>query len=895
MAQLVFFAVQGQGEATNWYFGNGAGIQFNNDGSVTALTDGLLNTVEGCASISDADGNLLFYTDGITVYDRTHGIMQNGTGLYGDPSSTQAAIIVPKPEDPNIQYIFTVDTAISREDIDRGLSYSVIDLSLNAGNGAVIQKNIKLLDDCSEKITAVVKNCFDQSIWVVTLASENGLPDQPFNTYHAFEVNTTGVQKTSVKTTFEDLEINDPRGYLKFSADGSKLVSANSGSGLFIYDFDPDTGLITNQETITISSSDQFAYGVEFSPNQQFIYILASNNQAPGETNNHKASLLQYDITSTDISATEVILDIRNLYRGALQLGENGKIYRTIASDYFSGSPYLGVINNPNEKGTASNYVHNAIFLEGRNGTQGLPPFIQSFFDKIDLVKNTDGTKSSLIEICVNQPFNLEADFIPGAVYKWEKDGIPFTNSSNTFEIPSATLDDTGRYRLEIILPNPDECTIIGESTIHINPLPPTETLSLIQCDLDSDTNDGLTAFNLNELSLNSEFNYTFYESISDMNSDLPITDNTNFLNTNPFNETIYYRVSNSAGCTDVGQLELEVQSINLSTSAPYIFETCDEDINDSVLDGFFNLDEIRPFVNTVLDVRFYASIDDARIEVNSLMGTIRTESTTLYARIENEGLCEDVVKVELLVNPKPFIDFDSTFLWCTDATAMELIAPSGFDSYRWLKQEAGVNNEVSTNQNVFIASIGNYILEVGYSYDTSAGTLLCTSEKVFTIAPSNIAVIEDVVIEDVSDNNLVKVLVTGDGLYEYSLDGETYQDSNLFENVLPGFATLYVRDKNGCGITDKIISVVGYPKFFTPNNDGVNDFWQVKGINGQFQNGSLISVYDRYGKILAQISPTDKGWDGSYNGKALPSTNYWFKVILEDGRVFQGPFALKR
>ncbi|MBT8301331.1 MAG: hypothetical protein KJO63_08385, partial [Maribacter sp.] len=123
----------GQGETSNWYFGNNAGIRFNNNGTVTALDDGRLNTFEGCTTISNALGDLLFYTEGIVVYDRNHNVMQNGTGLYGDPSSTQSAIIVPQPLDPNIFYIFTVDTSVTETDPDFGLNYSIVDLTLNNG------------------------------------------------------------------------------------------------------------------------------------------------------------------------------------------------------------------------------------------------------------------------------------------------------------------------------------------------------------------------------------------------------------------------------------------------------------------------------------------------------------------------------------------------------------------------------------------------------------------------------------------------------------------------------------------------------------------------------------------------------------------------------------------
>ena len=127
------FCVFSQEEASNWYFGENAGIQFANDGSITVLNDGQLNTIEGCSSISDSNGNLLFYTDGITVYNRQHTILNNGFGLLGDPSSSQSAIVVPKPNDPDIYYIFTVGSNQSQT----GLKYSVVDMTRDGGLGQV--------------------------------------------------------------------------------------------------------------------------------------------------------------------------------------------------------------------------------------------------------------------------------------------------------------------------------------------------------------------------------------------------------------------------------------------------------------------------------------------------------------------------------------------------------------------------------------------------------------------------------------------------------------------------------------------------------------------------------------------------------------------------------------
>ena len=121
------------------------------------------------------------------------------------------------------------------------------------------------------------------------------------------------------------------------------------------------------------------------------------------------------------------------------------------------------------------------------------------------------------------------------------------------------------------------------------------------------------------------------------------------------------------------------------------------------------------------------------------------------------------------------------------------------------------------------------------------------------------------------------------------------HQDSNVFEDISPGLYTVYVRDKNDCGITDELVSVIGFPKFFTPNNDGTNDFWQVRGINNQFQANSLIFIFDRYGKLLTKLNPLSSGWDGTYNGANMPASDYWFKVELEDGRTFTSHFSLKR
>ena len=139
-------------------------------------------------------------------------------------------------------------------------------------------------------------------------------------------------------------------------------------------------------------------------------------------------------------------------------------------------------------------------------------------------------------------------------------------------------------------------------------------------------------------------------------------------------------------------------------------------------------------------------------------------------------------------------------------------------------------------------------------------------------------------------------VNVNGPGTYMYQLDHGPIQYSNVFYNVPSGIHTVYVVDEEGCTQLSEEILVISYPKFFTPNNDGYNDTWNIDDLADQKQ--SVIYIFDRYGKLLKQISPSGKGWDGTYNGYELPSTDYWFTVEYNEKgtrKTFKSHFSLKR
>jgi WD40 repeat protein len=253
--------VYSQGEANIWYFGYNAGLDFTT-GNPIALNNSQQQTVEGSATISDAGGQLLFYTDGNFVWNKNHEIMSNGTGLLGNPSSTQSAVIIPKPNSISIYYIITV-TLLGG---NNGVRYTEVDMNLNGGLGNVTSnKNILLLSPATEKISAVKQNnCED--FWVVVHKYGN-------NSFYAYSITSTGINLTpvisSVGTTISNLP-NRTIGYLKFSPDGKKIISSNYQQNVELYDFDNATGIISNPKIISTKYAN---YGVEFSPLGNVAYI----------------------------------------------------------------------------------------------------------------------------------------------------------------------------------------------------------------------------------------------------------------------------------------------------------------------------------------------------------------------------------------------------------------------------------------------------------------------------------------------------------------------------------------------------------------------------------------------------------------------------------------------
>ncbi len=925
---LTSLGAQAQGEANIWYFGENAGLDFN-DCDPFAITDGELNTIEGCSSFSDANGNLLFYSDGITVWNKEHGVMPNGSDLLGDPSSSQSAMIIPKPRSTTIYYIFTVDDAS-----EGGFNYYTIDMTEDDGLGDIIEGPIDLSDGrfgtWSEKVAAV-KGAESGTFWVVSYV----YPD-----FYAYLVTSDGVD-TSPRTSNASFNATDRRGYLKISPDGTKLAIAHQmEDGFLLYDFNDATGRVSNQLNLPLITEGNRPYGVEFSPNSQKLYVVASNDafnsliDPPEEQEDleHFSTLFQFDTSlssGSDIVNSRVIIHESNLFRGALQLGPDKKIYRSLSYSYTEGVPLLGVIDNPNNAGIACNYDHISVGLLGNLSTQGLPPFIASIFSQIEIIgENQDNIRNVIngqeVNLCAGDDYNIFSEALTGtAVYSWYYNGNRFPFSTDpVLSFTNATSAINGLYNLVVL--HTDLCgnttTLEGEFTIDVfDPLAIEPFIDFNNCDVDG-VADNYTDFNLDEISVyltNGDSNYTvtYYLTFADADS------GTNALNPVPFNNvtanTIYARIENSIGCHSVSTVDLQVST----TSFPigYTGETLTTCDDDDTIDGLhlFDLSQVTPNIlaqfppGQNLSVHYYTTLIDAQLELNEIIPADEYMSETpffqiMYVRVENDddGSCFGIGPyLTLTVNPRPDFEVDPTAIICLNYSSLAILEaynPTGVFTYQWTNESGAV---ISTNPVTTVNSGGVYTV-IATSID---GNNCVSFSKTVTVTESDVANIDldDVSITDDSDNNSITINNENNNLgigdYEFALDygfGE-YQDSPIFENVEIGIHVIFVKDKNGCGITSLEVSVIGFPKFFTPNNDGYNDTWRILGVNQNFYTASIVEIYDRYGKVMAIIKPSNEGWDGFYNGEEQPETDYWFKaeIIDTDGsiRKRKGHFSLVR
>lgn len=492
-------------------------------------------------------------------------------------------------------------------------------------------------------------------------------------------------------------------------------------------------------------------------------------------------------------------------------------------------------------------------------------------------------------------------------------------------------------YSNEIFNPNTFNNTVQGDETIYVRiennlsincftetsfnlkvlSLPEINSPILFKnCDEDG-IPDGFTDYNLTEIN-----DLIVVGSATDLNisyhlSSAEAQDETNAVNEVPFNNStsnlLYARVENTDGCYRIATVNLQVSTTSFPSGYVQEIAHCDEDDNP---DGYYVFDLTQVSQNFLdefplgqnLTVHYYTNLEDAQLEQNEISNPTNYINEVpfyqeLYVRVESEdnGDCFGIgPHLTLTVNERPEFEVDQSDVFCLNGEpiTLDVYNPSGFYTYQWTDQTGQV---VSTGQSAEILVGGNYTV-------VASSLSGCESfPYTFNVVESSIADIglDDITIVDFSNNNTITINNSNNNLgigdYEFALDNFNgfYQDEPYFNYVGAGDHVLYVRDKNGCGVAEMDIFILGFPKYFTPNGDPYNQYWNLKGWNTDYSLNSKIHIFDRYGKLLYSFGPWTEGWDGTFKGNPLMASDYWFvaELVKADGTIrhMQGHFSLVR
>lgn len=346
-------------------------------------------------------------------------------------------------------------------------------------------------------------------------------------------------------------------------------------------------------------------------------------------------------------------------------------------------------------------------------------------------------------------------------------------------------------------------------------------------------------------------------------------------------------RVDDPCGNFDTQPFNVADLPSIVNATTPEDIERCDEgdenteifdiSIQDAIILGTQSTDDVT--------LTYHNSLNDAEQGINAIDTTITTDigNEDIYARVtrnDNEE-CFVITSFSLIVRALPNLQLDETAALCENSN-ITIGTGAGFESYLWSTDEI--------TRTITVSEPGSYTLTVTNEYG-------CEAEATIEVVESEIPVISGFNISDwTNNNNIITVLLdnTSDlSNYEYSLDGINYQDSNTFTELEPGQYDIYVRDKFECGTDSGSAYLLTYPKFFTPNGDGVNEKWRIK--FSAAEPNLYVYIFDRFGKVITGFGAGSEGWDGTYNGVTLPSTDYWFVVIRENGKEYKGHFAMVR
>ena len=500
------------------------------------------------------------------------------------------------------------------------------------------------------------------------------------------------------------------------------------------------------------------------------------------------------------------------------------------------------------------------------------------------IVCDNDGNGYTLFDLTVAEVeiLDVRQDDIEIAYFVSLSDVENNTNAiSNPSNYPNTSNPQTVYFRVTNTISN---CYSFMPIELIVD-LPP-QILYLANYEI-CDTNDD--SYNLQDINTAftpsmEDITFSYFESSSDAHQNINAVGPIYYYQST--SDQLYVRVSDdNTLCYRVHPFNLVVNPLPTATQ-PNDMIDCDDDYdgyqifdlssqNNVILNGqdpaqfsvtYYNDEESANTATYILDTNYNALNNDI-----------------IYARVENNSTgCYSITQFNIIVNPLPIVDITDQVI-CLENLPLVVSANTNNpnDEYLWSTGES--------TPEIIIPEIGNYWVSVTSQYG-------CETIRNFDVEVSEVATIEFTETIDFSDPNSITIEVSGIGDYLYILDDGFPQESNIFENVSLGYHTVTVIDAKGCSSISQEVVVIDAPKYFTPNNDGQHDTWHISGV--ETLPGTVVYIFDRFGKLLKQIGSNTSGWNGTYNGNNMPSSDYWFVAEVKNGNdTFKvtGHFALKR
>lgn len=900
---LLFFClgINAQMQASHWIFGKRGHIEFpfgnytpNIDFAPSKINseNTITDKIEGSATISDVNGNLLLYTNGLNIYNK-YDEKLNEISLRGSLTSTQSSIFIPFPGKYNQYILFTIyqyDLIAPRNDISGlgfGLYYYIIDLNKNNGHGELITPdNNRLLVNTEQKLHATFHQN-KKDIWVLTHFEGK---------FYAYLVTKDGIQSPVISNsnTYVDPKTftSTSKGFLKISPLGNKIglsqlndIDLSTVESLFpfpseqlsdgfsyfsflynnpehpgqvsLFDFDNSTGLVNNRDLFRFKIN---AYGLEFSTDGKYLYHQYNEgnyNDAPPVN-----AILQSSVENINNYNTLISLE-QELNKFFLQLSVNGKIYSS------SNSTLLSTIDKPKNNFSTTNFLFkNQNINSGAMATMGSPNFISDYLkEEIKILNSFDG-----INACVNTELkfwiNNNEDIIS---INWD-----FGNGDFSDEVvPSYTYTTPGFYDVT--------CTINGVKyykRIQIHDYINLPNYTLKACDTN---NDGLVSFNLekfiNLIGENAAY-ISFHSIKSDAEENINPIENL-LIESNSGVESIWARIINLGGCISFTEIKFEIDVSEIIKDEKDICL----DYNNSLM--ILTKENIESLYTE--PIKIYYNSSDADSYQNEITESIvipdSQNSITLYIKAQNLTECDPLYETTFNFKRPIVIQLEDKTICPFDGSVnYEIPLSSQISKVEW-KNETG--SVISIENSISIDIDGKYFVTI-----TNQNGCEYTNE--FNVIRS-----QPIDIKHRISNNTLIIEYGSYNVNDYLFsidDGLTWNSGSTYQNLSLGSYNLLIKEANGnnCLVYKSKFENNILTNFLSPNNDGKNDVWIIKGF--ETYEWIDIQIYNRKGKQIVnkQITNSNEIWDGKLNNIVQPSDSYWYVLKTSTGEKYTGYVLLK-